>query len=203
MVTLRKLLVPSVKGLLYQYHGLRLSRLGVTSGERLTVHGPVFASVFPGSSIRLGARVVLNANMGKNTLEARGPVVLRTFRTNAELLIGNDSGMTSCTISAGRSIKIGERVLVGGGVLITDSDHHVVDLSERRRFAGLPSISSDRPVVIGDDVFIGARSIILKGVTIGKGTVIGAGSVVSQSIPAGVVAAGNPCRVLRELHPAE
>ncbi|WP_354298600.1 DapH/DapD/GlmU-related protein [Pseudarthrobacter sp. PvP022] len=55
---------------------------------------------------------------------------------------------------------------------------------------------------IGDDVFIGARSIILKGVEIGNGSVIGAGSVVSASIPAGVVAAGNPCTVLRPLREA-
>nr|WP_253250378.1 acyltransferase [Arthrobacter globiformis] len=111
--------------------------------------------------------------------------------------------MTSCTISAGRSVRIGKRVLVGGGVLITDSDHHVVDLTSARRFAGLPADVSDRPVVIGDDVFIGARSIVLKGVEIGNGSVIGAGSVVTQSIPAGVVAAGNPCRVIRPLRHLE
>lgn len=153
----------------------------------------------PGSEILLGARIVLNGMARKNTLEARGPVILRTFRPGARIVIGDDSGMTSCTISAGSSVELGQRVLIGSGVIITDSDHHVVDIAIGRRFAGLPSSSSDRPVLVGDDVFIGARSIILKGVEIGTGSVIGAGSVVSTSIPAGVVAAGNPCRVIRAL----
>jgi maltose O-acetyltransferase len=55
------------------------------------------------------------------------------------------------------------------------------------------------PVHIGRDVFIGARTVVLKGSRIGDGTVIGAGSVVSGDIPAGVIAAGNPCRVVRRL----
>lgn len=55
------------------------------------------------------------------------------------------------------------------------------------------------PVIIGDDVFIGARAIILKGVTIGDGAVIGAGSVVTKSIPPRVIAAGNPARIIKEI----
>jgi acetyltransferase-like isoleucine patch superfamily enzyme len=57
-------------------------------------------------------------------------------------------------------------------------------------------------VVIGDDVFIGTRVTVLPGSTIGSGSVIGAGSVVSGNIPSGVVAAGNPCRVIRSLSTA-
>ena len=55
------------------------------------------------------------------------------------------------------------------------------------------------PVHIGDNVWIGAGAIILPGVTVGDGSVIGAGSVVTKDVPGGVVAAGNPCRVLREI----
>ena len=55
------------------------------------------------------------------------------------------------------------------------------------------------PIVIEDDVWIGGNVTILPGVTIGKGSVIGAGSVVTKSIPAGVIAVGNPCKVLREI----
>jgi acetyltransferase-like isoleucine patch superfamily enzyme len=105
------------------------------------------------------------------------------------------------TISAGQSIRVGARVLMGSGVLITDSDHHPVHVAPgmRRRFLGLPEASQDRPVVIGDDVFIGARSIILKGASIGDGAVIGSGSIVTGTIPPGCVAAGNPCRVISRL----
>ncbi len=57
------------------------------------------------------------------------------------------------------------------------------------------------PITIEDHVLIGARSVILKGVTIGRGSVIGAGSVVVKSIPPRCIAAGNPCRVIKQLEP--
>ena len=63
----------------------------------------------------------------------------------------------------------------------------------------LVAVGQRRAIVIQDDVFLGARCIVLKGVTIGAGTVVGAGSVVSRSLPSGVVAAGNPARVIRAL----
>ena len=55
------------------------------------------------------------------------------------------------------------------------------------------------PITVGDDVWIGANVTVLMGVTIGSGSVIGAGSVVTRDIPGGVIAAGSPCRVLREI----
>jgi len=75
-----------------------------------------------------------------------------------------------------------------------DSDFH--DLSPEGRHFGP---ASAEPVVIEDNVFIGSRAIILKGVTIGRDSVIGAGSVVTRSIPPRTVAAGNPAKVLRPL----
>ena len=59
------------------------------------------------------------------------------------------------------------------------------------------------PVKIGNDVWVGGNSVILPGVTIGDGTVIGAGSVVTKDIPSGVIAAGNPCRVIRKITQAD
>lgn len=149
----------------------------------------------------MGERVTLNASVRRNTLESRGPNILQTVRPGAAISIGNDTGMTSATISSAVAITVGERVLIGAGVLITDNDHHVVSpgKGQQRRFMGLPSTDATDAVVIGDDVFIGARAIVLKGVTIGNGSVVGAGSVVTQSIPPFTVAAGNPCRVVKNL----
>jgi acetyltransferase-like isoleucine patch superfamily enzyme len=96
--------------------------------------------------------------------------------------------------SEGAGIRIGKDGLFGAGIEIFDSNFH--DLHPRRRKAGTQSMA---PVEIGDNVFVGMGVKILKGVTIGSDSVIGAGSVVSASIPAGVVAAGNPARVVREL----
>lgn len=96
--------------------------------------------------------------------------------------------------SEGAGIRIGRDGLFGANVEIFDSNFH--DLDPARRRTGRQRMA---PVDIGDNVFVGMGVKILKGVTIGADSVIGAGAVVSSSIPSGIVAAGNPARVIREL----
>jgi acetyltransferase-like isoleucine patch superfamily enzyme len=96
--------------------------------------------------------------------------------------------------SEGPGIRIGARALLGSEVTIYDSDFH--DLRPNHRRDGRPRMAS---VELAEDVFIGDRVLILKGVRIGAHSVIGAGSVVTSSIPEGVIAAGNPARVIRAL----
>jgi acetyltransferase-like isoleucine patch superfamily enzyme len=97
-------------------------------------------------------------------------------------------------IETSGGVEIGARVLVGPRTCIFSANHSV-PLGRGRIFgAG----RADAPVVIGDDVWLGANVIVLPGVRIGEGAVIGAGSVVTRSIPAMTVAVGNPARVLRE-----
>jgi maltose O-acetyltransferase len=96
--------------------------------------------------------------------------------------------------SEGAGISVGRDGLFGAHIQIFDSNFH--DLDPRRRRDGEQRMA---PVEIGDNVFVGMSVTILKGVTIGSDSVIGAGAVVSSSIPSGVIAAGNPARVIREL----
>jgi acetyltransferase-like isoleucine patch superfamily enzyme len=96
--------------------------------------------------------------------------------------------------SEGPGIRIGARALLGSGVTIYDSDFH--DLHPDRRRGGRPRMGA---VEIEANVFIGDGVMILKGVRIGADSVIGAGSVVTSSIPTGVIAAGNPARVIRAI----
>lgn len=90
-------------------------------------------------------------------------------------------------------VEIGRDVLCGPGVHIYTATH---PLPARERARGLESA---RPVKIGDRVWLGGGVIICPGVQIGADTTIGAGSVVTRDVPAGVLAAGNPCRVIRSL----
>lgn len=99
--------------------------------------------------------------------------------------------------SEGPGIRIGRGALIGSEVTIYDSDFH--ELHPERRRSGHPRMA---PVDLGENVFVGDRVLILKGVRIGADSVIGAGSVVTSSIPAGVIAAGNPARVLRPISDA-
>ena len=90
-------------------------------------------------------------------------------------------------------IYIGDHVMIGPNVTIATAGHPI-DPEVRRKGAQF-----NIPVVIGNNVWIGANCVILPGVTIGDNVVIGAGSVVTKDIPANVVAVGNPCRQLREV----
>ena len=104
----------------------------------------------------------------------------------------------NCTIIANTtSIKIGKGCRIGFGCSFFDSDFHHIHPLDRN--VGDPSLQADVKIEIGDNVFIGSNVIILKGVVVGAGSVIGAGSVVTKSIPPMTVAAGNPCRVIKEI----
>ena len=94
-------------------------------------------------------------------------------------------------------MTIGNNVLIGSGCLISDTDSHPIDWEDR--FYDRNEKTRKAPIVIKDNAFIGARSIILKGVTIGEGAVIGAGSVVSKDVPHYSIVCGNPARVVKTL----
>ncbi|WP_295893929.1 sugar O-acetyltransferase [uncultured Vibrio sp.] len=91
-------------------------------------------------------------------------------------------------------IFIGDYVMIGPNVTIATAGHPI-DPDLRRKVAQF-----NIPITIGNNVWIGANSVVLPGVTIGENTVIGAGSVVTKDIPENVVAVGNPCRVLRDIN---
>ncbi len=116
----------------------------------------------------------------------------------AYLNIGSFSGITASSINCTLSITIGEYVKIGAGFLIMDTDFHSLEWQERMTDERKDRIKS-APVKIDNHVFVGARSIICKGVHIGEHTIIGAGSVVVSNIPENCIAAGNPCRIIRQL----
>ncbi len=99
-------------------------------------------------------------------------------------------------------ITIGDNVLIGPGVTLAAPMHPLLpeERNVRQKEDGsYYDLEYARPITIEDDCWLGAGVIVCGGVTIGKGSVIGAGSIVTRNIPAHVLAAGNPCRVIREL----
>ncbi|HEX9951406.1 MAG TPA: sugar O-acetyltransferase [Rubricoccaceae bacterium] len=99
----------------------------------------------------------------------------------------------NCVILDTCAVTIGAGTLVGPGVQFYAATH---PLDPAARRGGL---ESGAPITVGENVWIGGGALIMAGVTIGDDSVIGAGSVVTRSVPAGVLAAGNPCRVIRTL----
>lgn len=115
----------------------------------------------------------------------------------AVIEIGNGTWINNnfVAIAEHSNIKIGNRVLIGPNVIITDSDFHGLKIEDR----SLSKPCEAKSVSIGDDVFIGSNVTILKGVTIGRGSVIGSNSVITKDIPCNVIAAGSPARIIRPL----
>jgi acetyltransferase-like isoleucine patch superfamily enzyme len=105
--------------------------------------------------------------------------------------------MSNFVINCSNRIEIGNKVMVGGGVTIWDSNFHSTKFE--KRMSNHDDDVKTRPTVIEDGVFIGANSII-KSVHIGKYSVIGAGSVVMHDIPSGEVWAGNPARFIKKIY---
>ena len=99
----------------------------------------------------------------------------------------------NCTILDAAKVTFGKNVFIGPNCVITTAGH---PLDKEQRGKGLEFAY---PITIKDDVWIGANVTILPGVTIGDETVIGAGSVVTKNIPSGVIAVGNPCKVIRPI----
>ena len=99
----------------------------------------------------------------------------------------------NCVVLDVAEVRIGSRTLFGPAVQIYTATH---PLDHRERRTGLEAA---RPVTIGSDVWVGGGAIILPGVRVGNRAVVAAGSVVTRDVPDGVLAAGNPCRVIRAL----
>lgn len=133
---------------------------------------------------------------------------LLTFGHGGRISIGEYCYVGEQThIWSAQEISIGDRVLIAHNVNIFDNSTHPIGASERHRqfkdiiASGHPRVIdlSEQAVKIGDDVWIGCMSVILKGVTIGRGAIIGAGSVVTRDVPPYTIVAGNPASVIREI----
>jgi acetyltransferase-like isoleucine patch superfamily enzyme len=145
--------------------------------------------IYPKTSVIIGRGCEFLSGHTDNLIGINRPCILSTFNEGTIITIGEGSGFSGTVVGAFSSITIGKNVKCGANTLITDSDWHSED----------PRSGKPKPVVIGDNVWLGANSVVLKGVTIGANSVIGINSVVTKDIPANVVAAGNPCRVIKEL----
>jgi maltose O-acetyltransferase len=154
--------------------------------QPLLLMGPGRISI--GSSVQFGWETSQGFHTGYCHVEASTAESSIEIGDRAE--INNDVFIKS----EGPGIAIGADALLGSRIVIYDSDFH--ELHPARRRGGRPAMGR---VELGENVFIGDRVMILKGVTIGAHSVIGAGSVVTGPIPAGVIAVGNPARVVREL----
>lgn len=162
---------------------------GVICGKDLLFLGRPLISVAPGSHFVLSDGVRINSALRSSLFGCSQPSVLRTLAPGAELRLDANVGISSALICAGKQITIGENTIIGAGAMLFDNDFHALnaDGTWRNEF-----IQSARPIRVGKSVFIGARAIIMKGVSIGDAAIIGAGAVVTRNVPPSAIFFGNP-----------
>jgi acetyltransferase-like isoleucine patch superfamily enzyme len=173
---------------------LYLTFRGVECTRRIISIGRPGIKKVRGSRIILGDRVVLCSSEIANPVARGSACRLATLHRAAVIRLGDGVGLSSSLVCAATSVEIGEGTIIGGDCMIFDTDFHPRnELGEW----GMDPVSVSKPISIGRKCFIGARSIILKGVTIGDHAVVGAGSVVASDVPQGAVVVGNPARIVR------
>lgn len=142
-----------------------------------------------GGELEIGAGVRINTRVSSNPVIGRQRTSLVVMASGAEMRIGKGVGISGACLCAAQSVIICENTIIGADALISDTDFHspLPDGRWSNDAAG-----ASKPVKIGKSCFIGARAIILKGVTLGDGVVVSAGALVTRDVPPGHLAIGNP-----------
>lgn len=174
---------------------INLKKQKVSYGKNLNIYG-LLKLYGPKNRISFGDNVTLRSEIKTNPLGGMDELRL-AISEKGRIIIGNNVGISNSCIRSFEYIQIDDDVYIGGDCKIYDTDFHSVVYSDR-------IIKNDYnkktdPVHIKKGAFIGAHSIILKGVTVGEYSVIGAGSVVTKNIPDNEVWAGNPARFIKKI----
>ncbi len=169
---------------------------GVLLQGRLRVNGLPLIDVERGAFIRIGDGVTLNSWNWHYHINLHSPVKLFADSVGAEIIIGSNTRIHGSCLHARRSIRVGANCLIAGNTQIFDWNGHELCFSDPEE--RLHTTDAPDPIVIEDNVWIGANSLILPGVRIGQGSVVAAGSVVTRSVPPLVVVGGNPARIIKE-----
>lgn len=148
-------------------------------------------------SLRIGRNFAMHNSIKGNPI---GCYEKCTFYVapGCKIEIGDNVGISQTALISYASISIGNNVKIGGGTCLWTTDFHSLDPTVRK---GPDDLKNRRslPIEICDNAFIGAKSIILKGVRIGENSIVGAGSVVTKSIPANEIWGGNPAKFIRKI----
>ena len=182
---------------LFFFHNLAISKLrhgGISfNAHKIHFRGPCHIRIHSGRGT-IGDDFICNS--GVRFGMGNGAKSKIAINQNGYLMIGKQSGMSNTVISCHEKITIGDFVNIGEGCLIMDSNFHSTNWHTREDRQKEINDADTAPINIGNHVFVGARCIICKGVTIGNRSIIAAGSVVVKDIPSDCIAGGNPCKVI-------
>ncbi len=178
--------------------------LGIEYGKGLLLKGIPAIFNKNGASIKIGDNVTIKSSFLSNLVGLYSRSIIVTRAPGAEIVIGNNVGISGATIYARKGIYIGDNTCIGGNCKILDNDFHPLEAEVRNKLLADPKggdsdIVPAKEISIGRDCFIGCNTLILKGTVLGDRCVVGAGAVVAGKFEAGSVIAGNPARVIRKI----
>jgi acetyltransferase-like isoleucine patch superfamily enzyme len=175
-----------------------LKRKGIVVGRQVIFFGWPIIECKAKGQIFIGDNVVLCSDPLFTALGVRQKVIIRAITEDALIVLGNNVGASGVTICAAKSIRILENTILGANVLIMDTDFHSIEPKGRRR-SGLKN-AKVIPIIINENVFVGAGSMVLKGAVINKNSVIGAMSLVASEIEASCIAVGVPAKCVKYIN---
>lgn len=197
MFTVLKKIYELYNSILSKVYTLVFRMIGIDVGARVDFRG--FPHIFSRSygKILIGDECKIHSSTVSNHVGLNHKVIIRTQLPEAEITIGNNVGISGSTILSRVAISIGDNTNIGANCFITDTDHHPIDPLERLSNSSKNIVNE--PVSLGKNVWLAEGVKVLKGVSIGDNSIVGAGSVVVSSVPANVIAAGNPAKIIRDL----
>ncbi len=160
--------------------------------------GVPYLMVARGGKFTIGKNFRMNNTIDSNPIGFVQPCIFFVDK-GAKLVIGDNVNLSQTSLICHTGITVGDHVKMGGGVCVYDTDFHSLDGKTRRDPKADLGDKKKQPVVIGNNVFIGAKSTILKGVTIGDNSIVGASSLVTKDIPANEIWGGNPAKKIKSL----
>lgn len=163
---------------------------------KLILNGLPLIDIQKECNLYIGDGVTLNSRNKGYHINMHSPVKLFADRPGAQIRIGDETRIHGTCVHAYKSVEIGNNCLIAANCQIFDGNGH--DLSFPDVKNRINTKGTYKPIKIEDNVWIGANSIVLPGVTIGKGSVISANSVVVKDVPSMVVAGGNPAIVIKD-----
>jgi acetyltransferase-like isoleucine patch superfamily enzyme len=178
----------------YVLHSIIFKIMNINYQEMPEIFGRLIIN--NNGSCRFGKGLTFRSDFTSNLVGLNKPCSVVVSKEGS-LEIEDYTGFSGVSIYCTNNIKIGKYCKFGGNVSIWDTDFHPLNFEDRRSgFKGTKTM----PIIVGDDVFVGANSIILKGVIIGARVIIGAGSVVTKNIPSDEIWAGNPAKFIRKVN---
>jgi acetyltransferase-like isoleucine patch superfamily enzyme len=169
---------------------------GIKYGDNLNIFGVPVIFKQKNSELEIGNKCTIKSDFLSNLIGLYQRTVI-VAREHGKVKIGNNVGISGATIYAREYIEIGDYTNIGGNTKILDNDFHPLEAEARK--IDDKNLIGKRKILIGNNVFIGCNSIILKGTEIGDNSVVGAGSVVCGKFPSNVIIAGNPAEIIRRL----